>query len=109
MILTAISWAAHIPTTKGSTGRMGIPRSRSCSMVELLDAIRAGNTTETMQIKTITTENKNTAQLEKSIFLLICFISDELVSSNLGSSFSFLNVFPNWLCQIQLWYKSLCY
>jgi len=45
-------------------------------MVELLEATRAGNTTETKLIKTIETEKRNTIQ-EIKIFLLCDNLSSE--------------------------------
>ena len=95
MMLTAISGAAHIPTTKGSTGRRGMPRSRSCSMVELLEAIRAGNITETRLIRTIVTVKMKIIHLTRFVFLLDTLFSDEFELSTPGLSLFFMKFFLN--------------
>ncbi len=81
-MFTVTNGNAQKPIENGSTSRRTISSSLRSLSVESLDAIKAGNTTETRLIKTTDKENRNTAQL-RGLFLVITFFSEELGSVEL--------------------------
>jgi len=72
-IFAATNANAQKPIENGLTSKSSIPSSLRSLIVELLDAINAGNTTETRLIKTTDIEKRNAAQLG-ILFLLICLL-----------------------------------
>ncbi len=95
-IFVATNANAQKPIENGSTSKSSIPSSKRSLVVELLDAINAGNTTETRLIKTTDIEKRNSVQLGR-LFFLICLFSGKSDSGEFVFSCLFLNVFANWL------------
>ena len=93
-IFAATNANAQTPIENGSTSTRSIPYSWNSLIVESLDAINAGNTTETRLIKTTDTEKRNATQLGR-LYLLIILFSGESGSGEFVFSCLFLNVFAN--------------
>ena len=67
-IFAAMSGKAQVPMVNGLISKMSIPNSLSSEIVELFDAIRTGNTTETKLIRIMDIEKMRTAHSRKYDF-----------------------------------------
>jgi len=94
-MLKPINRPDQTPNSNGLTSKRVTSSSLSSFMVESLEAISAGKTTETRLIKTIDIVNRKTAHMIQSWFLFITLTFDELSLFSSGSLFSFLKYLVN--------------